>query len=109
MPVDEKIVALILNRKGKRTSKAEIVRRYRDEILELRGMKMSLKDICAYLETKYSLSVSPETLKKAVPELAKSNYERVMGLISSFSCSELRRLITETEKMLEKCSGQSDE
>ena len=43
--VDENIVNLILKRKNRRSTKADIIRQYRDEILELRQRGFSLADI----------------------------------------------------------------
>ena len=100
--VDENIVNLILKRKNRRSTKADIIRQYREEILELRQMGLSLADICSYLESKYNLSVSPETLKKAVPELV-NKVERVIKLLSSLSCSELNQVAKVVRERLEAC------
>lgn len=102
--VDENIVNLILKRKRRRSTKADFVRQYRDEILELRQRGFSLTDICAYLESKYNLSVSPETLKKAVPELV-DRVKRVVDLISSLSCSELNQVAKVIREKLEACKS----
>jgi len=107
--VDENIVNLILKRKNRRSTKADIIRQYRDEILELRQRGFSLADICTYLESKYNLSVSPETLKKAVPELV-NKVERVIKLLSSISCSELNQIAKVVRERLEECkSSQSSD
>jgi len=102
--VDENIVNLILKRKNRRSTKADIIRQYREEILELRQMGLSLADICSYLESKYNLSVSPETLKKAVPELV-NKVERVIKLLSSLSCSELNQIAKVVRERLEACKS----
>ena len=100
--VDENIATLILKRKKRRSTKADIIRQYREEILELRQRGFSLADICTYLESKYNLSVSPETLKKAVPELI-NKVERVVKLLSSLSCSELNQVAKVVKERLEAC------
>ena len=102
--VDENIVNLILKRKKHRSTKADIIRQYRDEILELRQRGFSLADIFTYLESKYNLSVSPETLKKAVPELV-NKVERVIKLLSSLSCSELNQVAKVVRERLEACKS----
>lgn len=88
MAVDQSLVNELLSRKKKRPTKAEEVRQYREEILELRKMGLSLSDICAYLGKKYGLSVSPETLKRAVPELV-NRVEIVKRYLSKMTLQEL--------------------
>ena len=102
--VDEGLANLILKRKNRRSTKADIIRQYREEILELRQRRFSLADICTYLESKYNLSVSPETLKKAVPELV-NKVERVIKLLSSLSCSELNQVAKAVRERLEECKS----
>lgn len=105
--VDENIVNVILKRKKRRSTKADIVRQYREEILELRQRNLSLADICAYLESKYNLSVSSETLKKAVPELV-DRVKRAIDIISSLSCSELNQVARVVRERLDDCRSQQN-
>ena len=104
MSIDENIVHLLLQKKKRRPTKVEQVMVYRDEILELRKRGLSLADICAYLEAKHNLSVSPETLKKAVPEL-KDKVKRAINVLSSLSCSELQEVVKFVKKRIEECKG----
>ena len=104
MGVDKNIVNIILQRKKRKATKADLVRQYREEILELRKMGLSLSDICSYLESKYNISVSPETLKKAVPELV-DRVKRVINLISSLSCSELQQVARAVKERLDECKA----
>lgn len=103
MKVDKTIVELLLQRKKRRALKTSLVREHREEILELRRMGLSLSDICGYLETKYKISVSPETLKKAVPEVVDRT-KKVLRLLSSLSCSELKVVAQEVNRLMEDCS-----
>jgi len=102
MSVDENIVKLILQRKRRKSTKADLIKQYREEILALRQRGLSLSDICSYLESKYNLSVSPETLKKAVPELV-DRVKRVVNLLSSLSCEELRQVAKVLKDQLGRC------
>jgi DNA-binding transcriptional MerR regulator len=100
--IDEQLVQSLLQRKKRKSLKTELVQQHREEILALRERGLSLADICAYLEAKYSLSVSPDTLKKAVPEVV-NKVQRVARLISSLSCSELKQVASYVQARIEKC------
>ena len=102
MSVDKNILNLIMQRKKKRAQKVEQVRQYREEILTLRyEHRLALSDICAYLESKYGISVSPETLKKAVPEVV-NRLERVIKLLPSLSHEELFKLYEAVKEELNR-------
>ncbi|RUM41175.1 MAG: hypothetical protein DSY34_04165, partial [Desulfurobacterium sp.] len=68
--INQELVEKLLSKKNK-SKKVEEVLKYKDEIMQLRKLGLSLQDICFYIRKEHGLKISVQTLKNAIPELAE--------------------------------------
>jgi len=87
--INQELVEKLLSRKNK-SKKVEEVMKYRNEIMQLRKLGLSLQDICFYLRKEHGLKVSTQTLKVAIPELAE-RLKQFEKLISNMLDEELKK------------------
>ena len=98
--MNEELVRELLSRK-KKTAKTEELQQYKEEILKLRAIGLSLQDICFYLRREHKIKVSPSTLKNAIPEL-ENRVGKLRKLIEKMTDKELKESWRILETELEK-------
>ena len=100
MELNRDLIKEILSRK-KKTSKSEKLMEYRELILKLHDLGLSLQDICIYLKHEHKIKVSPTTLRKVFPELIK-RLDRFEKLIKNMTDEELKKAYRIMRKELEE-------
>jgi hypothetical protein len=98
--INQELVEKILGKKNK-SRKAEEILKYKNEIIELRKLGLSMQDICFYLRKEHGLKVSTQTLKTAIPELAEK-IKQFEKLIANMFDEELKQAYFLLNKELEK-------
>jgi hypothetical protein len=98
--INQELVEKILGKKNK-SRKAEEILKYKNEIIELRKLGLSLQDICFYLRKEHGLKVSIQTLKIAIPELAE-RIKQFEKLISNMLDEELKKAYSILRNEIEK-------
>jgi len=98
--MNQELVEKLLSKKNK-SKKVEEVIKYKDEIMQLRKLGLSLQDICFYLRKEHGLKVSTQTLKVAIPELAE-RIKQFEKLISNMLDEELKQAYHIFKRELEK-------
>jgi DNA-binding transcriptional MerR regulator len=89
MELNQELIKDLLSRK-KKGSKTEELKKYRELILELRNLGLSINDICIYLKREHKIKVSPATLKSAFPELT-SRLKQFERIVKNMDDNELKK------------------
>ena len=98
--INQELVEKLLSKKNK-SKKVEEVIKYRDEIMQLRKLGLSLQDICFYLRKEHGLKISTQTLKVAIPELAE-RVKQFEKLVSNMLDEELKQAYHILKREFEK-------
>jgi len=98
--INQELVEKLLSKKNK-SKKVEEVLKYKDEIMQLRKLGLSLQDICFYIRKEHGLKVSTQTLKVAIPELAE-RIKQFEKLISNMLDEELKKAYSILRNEIEK-------
>jgi IS30 family transposase len=88
--LDRKLIEKIKSKHKKKGQKKERILELKEEIISLRNEGLTVQQIIEYLKEAYKLRISPEYLRKLIPEIkSNSKVEYVYMLLETMSDEEI--------------------